>query len=148
MSDSQQKLITMYTDGACKGNPGPGGWGVWIVDGTTEQRLFGGQSATTNNQMELLAVIKGLSTLEQRCQVQLYTDSQYVQKGITEWMPSWIRRGWKTAAGKPVKNQELWSQLNSLASMHDISWHWVKAHAGNHGNTIADSLANQGVLTV
>jgi ribonuclease HI len=137
--------VEIYTDGACKGNPGPGGWGAWLKSGTHEKELFGGELSTTNNRMELMAVIQALTALKQRCHVVLHTDSQYVRNGITEWLPNWIRRGWKTADNKPVKNDDLWRQLAEQAARHRIDWRWVKGHSGVHGNERADELANRGV---
>ena len=140
--------VEMYTDGACKGNPGPGGWGVWLRSGSIERELFGGELATTNNRMELLAVIEGLSALKRPCQVLIYLDSQYVRKGITEWINGWKAKGWRTASKQPVKNAELWQRLDGLVQSagHVIDWRWVKGHSGNEGNDRADALANQGVL--
>jgi ribonuclease HI len=137
----------MYTDGACKGNPGPGGWGVYLKWGTLEKELFGGELGTTNNRMEMMAVIQGLGALKQPCEVTLYLDSQYVLKGITEWLPGWKARGWRTASKEPVKNVELWQQLDKLVagSAHKIDWRWVRGHNGNPGNERADMLANRGV---
>ena len=135
----------MYTDGACRGNPGPGGWGVWLRYGEAERELWGGETDTTNNRMELTAVIQGLGALKRRCQVSLYTDSEYVRKGMTEWLANWKRRGWKTAARKPVKNEDLWRRLDELAAGQEIDWHWVKGHSGDPGNERADSLANRGI---
>jgi len=139
--------IEIWTDGACKGNPGPGGWGAWLRAGTHEKELFGGARETTNNRMELTAVIRGLEALKRRSHVVLHTDSQYVKLGITEWMPNWVRRGWKTADNKPVKNADLWRELVELAARHDVDWRWVKGHAGVIGNERADQLANRGVET-
>jgi ribonuclease HI len=141
----KKPAVTLYTDGACKGNPGPGGWGAWLIAGEHQKELFGGQRNTTNNQMEMTAVIEALSTLKRSCHIQLYTDSQYVMKGMTEWMPGWVRRGWRTAGGDPVKNAELWQRLAALCALHEIDWHWVKGHAGHEGNEKADELANRGV---
>ncbi|WP_374433980.1 ribonuclease HI [Inhella sp.] len=137
--------VTLYTDGACKGNPGPGGWGVWMIAGAHQKELCGGKRSTTNNQMEMTAVIEALATLKRSCKITLYTDSEYVLKGMTEWMPGWVKRGWRTAAGQPVKNVELWQRLAALAALHEIDWHWVKGHAGHEGNERADQLANKGV---
>ncbi|NYF14408.1 ribonuclease HI [Pseudoclavibacter sp. JAI123] len=139
--------VVMYTDGACKGNPGPGGWGVWLKSGDHERELFGGELNTTNNRMELKAVIEGLSALKKPCNVALYLDSQYVRKGITEWIKGWKAKGWKTASKQPVKNAELWKELDSLVedSGHTIEWRWVKGHSGDVGNERADMLANKGV---
>ncbi|KAB0574627.1 ribonuclease HI [Ideonella dechloratans] len=140
--------VTIYTDGACKGNPGPGGWGAWMRWGEHEKELWGGEPQTTNNRMELTAVIQALSLLKRRCTVAIYTDSEYVRNGITSWIHGWKRRGWRTADNKPVKNVELWQQLDSLAQQHDVAWHWVKGHAGDPGNERADALANRGVESV
>lgn len=139
--------IEIYTDGACKGNPGPGGWGVLLKSGGTEKELFGGERKTTNNRMELLAVIEALSALKRPCQVTLYLDSEYVRKGITEWISGWKARGWRTAAKQPVKNVDLWQRLDAVVSTsgHAIDWRWVKGHAGDPGNERADALANRGV---
>ena len=139
--------VEIYTDGACKGNPGPGGWGVLLKGGGTEKELFGGELGTTNNRMELLAVIRALEALKRPCQVALYLDSQYVLKGITEWLPGWKARGWRTAAKQPVKNVDLWQALDALVSQggHKIDWRWVRGHTGDAGNERADALANLGV---
>jgi ribonuclease HI len=139
--------VVMYTDGACKGNPGPGGWGVLLKSGATEKELFGGELGTTNNRMELMAVIQGLAALKRPCAVTLYLDSQYVLKGITEWLPGWKAKGWRTAGKTPVKNAELWQRLDVLAHQggHRIDWQWVRGHAGDAGNERADALANMGV---
>ncbi len=137
--------VTIYTDGACKGNPGPGGWGAWLRAGRHEKSLCGGEWDTTNNRMELLAVIEALSVLKRRCQVTLYTDSSYVKDGITSWIQGWKRKGWRTASGGAVKNVDLWQRLDALAQQHDVDWRWVKGHAGDPGNERADALANQGV---
>jgi ribonuclease HI len=138
-------LVEIYADGACKGNPGPGGWGAILRAGGEERELFGGERQTTNNRMELTAVIRALEALERPCAVEVYTDSQYVQKGISEWMHAWKRRGWRTADKQPVKNVDLWQQLDRLAAPHRIRWHWVKGHAGHPENERADALANRGV---
>ncbi len=137
--------VEIYADGACKGNPGPGGWGALLRAGGRERELHGGEAATTNNRMELTAVIRALEALEGRPLVRLYTDSQYVQKGITEWIHAWKRRGWRTADNKPVKNVDLWMRLDEVAHAHRIEWHWVKGHAGHPENERADALANKGV---
>ncbi|MGD8380318.1 MAG: ribonuclease HI [Gammaproteobacteria bacterium] len=137
--------VEIYTDGACRGNPGPGGWGVVLRYNGSEKTLKGGEEATTNNRMELTAAIRALQALKRSCHVVLYTDSQYLRKGITEWMANWKRRGWRTADRKPVKNVELWQTLDELAGRHRVEWHWVKAHNGNPGNELADSLANQAI---
>lgn len=138
--------VEIYTDGACKGNPGPGGWGVLMRSGETQKELYGGEPSTTNNRMELMAVIQALEALKRPCAVTLYLDSQYVLKGITEWMPGWKAKGWKTASKQPVKNQELWQRLDALLAQggHDIDWRWVRGHAGDPGNERADALANMG----
>jgi ribonuclease HI len=137
--------VEIYTDGACRGNPGPGGWGVILRAGSVEKELFGGETETTNNRMELTAAIRALEALRRHCRVQLYTDSQYVRNGITQWMKDWKRRGWKTADRKPVKNQDLWERLDELAQGHDVTWHWVKGHAGHPENERADALANRAI---
>ena len=146
-ADAAQR-VEIWTDGACKGNPGPGGWGALLRYGDREKELFGGESLTTNNRMELMAVIEALSSLKRRCNVTLHTDSQYVQLGISEWLPNWMRRGWKTAGNKPVKNADLWQRLHQLAGLHDVQWRWVRGHAGVDGNERADELANRGVELV
>ena len=133
--------VQIYTDGACKGNPGPGGWGAWLKSGTTEKELFGGELNTTNNRMELTAVIEGLAALKRPCKVVLYLDSQYVRQGITEWIGNWVRRGWKTAAGDPVKNRDLWERLHLASQRHSIDWKWVKGHSGHPENERVDTLA-------
>lgn len=139
--------IEIYTDGACKGNPGPGGWGALLKSGGTEKELFGGELGTTNNRMELMAVIQALQALKRPCQVTLHADSQYVLKGITEWLAGWKAKGWKTAAKQPVKNVDLWQQLDEVVSTsgHKIDWRWVRGHNGDPGNERADGLANRGV---
>lgn len=139
--------VDIYTDGACKGNPGPGGWGVLLKSGMTERELFGGERLTTNNRMEMTAVIEGLSALRRPCDVTLYIDSQYVLKGITEWIHGWKARGWRTASKEPVKNVELWQRIDELVqnSGHKIEWRWVRGHNGDPGNERADQLANLGV---
>ncbi|MGD9586558.1 MAG: ribonuclease HI [Brachymonas sp.] len=147
MTETSTQHVTLYTDGACKGNPGPGGWGVWLQSGPHSKELFGGELNTTNNRMELMAVIQGLSALKRPCHVTIYLDSQYVRQGITEWIHGWKKKGWKTAAKQPVKNAELWRALDALVhdGTHRIEWHWVKGHAGIPGNEKADELANRGV---
>ncbi|QET01163.1 MULTISPECIES: ribonuclease HI [Cupriavidus] len=140
--------VTIYSDGACKGNPGPGGWGAVLVAGGNEKELFGGENPTTNNRMELTAVIEALRALKRPCVVKVYTDSQYVQKGISEWIRGWKARGWLTAEKKPVKNADLWQQLDELVQPHEISWHWVRGHNGHPGNERADALANRGVASI
>ncbi len=138
-------LVEIYADGACKGNPGPGGWGAWLTYEGKEKTLSGGESLTTNNRMELTAVIRALEALKKPCTVKIYTDSSYVQKGISEWIIGWKARNWRTADKKPVKNEDLWKMLDNLAKQHQIEWIWVKGHAGNAGNERADALANEGV---
>jgi ribonuclease HI len=140
-----EETVEVYADGACKGNPGPGGWGVLLRVAGRERELHGGEPATTNNRMELTAVIRALESLEGRARVRLYTDSQYVQKGMTEWIHDWKRRGWRTADKKPVKNVDLWMRLDELARGHDVEWHWVRGHAGHPENERADALANRGI---
>jgi ribonuclease HI len=140
--------VVIYTDGACKGNPGPGGWGAYLRWGDHEKDLFGGERATTNNRMELTAVIEALGSLKRRCKVAIYTDSEYVKNGITTWIHGWKARGWRTADKKPVKNIELWQALDQAVASHDVSWHWVRGHTGDPGNERADALANRGVDTV
>jgi ribonuclease HI len=136
--------VVMYTDGACKGNPGRGGWGAWLRSGDTERELFGGDPVTTNNRMELTAVIEGLGALKRRCRVELYVDSTYVRDGINSWIHNWKKRGWKTAANKAVKNEDLWRALDAAVAKHEVHWHWVKGHSGDEGNEKADELANKG----
>jgi ribonuclease HI len=138
-------VVEIHTDGACRGNPGPGGWGALLEFDGQEKELFGGEAATTNNRMELTAVIRALEALSRPSRVILYTDSQYVQKGIQQWIHSWKRNGWKTADKKAVKNKELWLELDELRRRHDIEWHWVKGHAGHAKNERADELANRGI---
>ena len=138
-------VVRIYADGACKGNPGRGGWGAVLQSGGREKELFGGEAHTTNNRMELTAVIRALEALKRASHVEVYTDSQYVQKGISEWLADWKRRGWRTADKKPVKNEDLWRELERLAAAHRISWHWVRGHAGHPENERADALANRGV---
>jgi len=140
--------VQVYADGACRGNPGPGGWGAVLSFGEREKELFGGEPLTTNNRMELTAVIRALEALKRHCEVDIYTDSQYVQKGISEWLAAWKKRGWRTADKKPVKNVDLWQRLEELAAGHSIRWHWVRGHAGHPGNERADALANRGADTV
>ncbi len=144
-SKAKEHQVVIYTDGACKGNPGIGGWGALLRYGQHEKTLCGGEYDTTNNRMELTAAIKALELLTRPCQVELWTDSTYVKKGISEWIFAWKKNNWKTAAKKPVVNQDLWQALDKLAAKHDISWHWVKGHAGHPGNEMADQLANQGI---
>ena len=138
-------MIEIFTDGACSGNPGPGGWGAILRHGATEKELFGGEALTTNNRMEMMAVIEALRALKKPVQARVHTDSQYVQKGISEWIHGWKRRGWKTAGRQPVKNEDLWRALDAAAARHRVEWRWVKGHAGDPGNERADALANRGV---
>ena len=138
-------IVEIYADGACKGNPGPGGWGAWLICEGKEKTLSGGEALTTNNRMEMTAVIRALEALKKPSTVKIYTDSSYVQKGISEWIVGWKARNWRTADKKPVKNEDLWKTLDNLAKQHQIEWIWVKGHAGNVGNERADALANEGV---
>ncbi|MBW9256906.1 MAG: ribonuclease HI [Candidatus Thiodiazotropha sp. (ex. Lucinisca nassula)] len=137
--------VELFTDGACKGNPGPGGWGAVLRYGDHEKQLYGGEATTTNNRMELLAVIKGLQQLKRASHVAVTTDSQYVKNGITQWIHNWKKNGWKTAARKAVKNADLWQTLDNEVKKHQVDWHWVKGHAGHPGNELADQLANKGI---
>ncbi len=139
------KVVEIYTDGACRGNPGPGGWGALLRFGKAEKHLYGGEMDTTNNRMELMAAIKGLEALKEPCEVTLTTDSQYVRQGIMSWVANWKKNGWKTANKKPVKNADLWQQLDEAASKHKVSWAWVKGHNGHPENELADQLANMGI---
>ena len=139
------EVVEIYSDGACRGNPGPGGWGALLRAKGAEKELWGGEAQTTNNRMELTAVIRALDALKRPSKVRLYTDSLYVMKGISEWITSWKRRGWLTADKKPVKNEDLWRELDRAASRHEIEWHWVKGHAGHPENERADRLANKGI---
>ena len=145
---SARTRVAIYTDGACSGNPGPGGWGAVLQYGDAKKEINGGTSKTTNNRMEMMAAIMALESLKRPMAVDLYTDSTYVRSGITEWLPGWKRRNWRTAAKKPVKNVDLWQRLDSAAAAHQIAWHWVKGHAGNPGNERADELAREGIPTV
>lgn len=145
---AQAGWVVIHADGACKGNPGPGGWGAWLSHEGREKELYGGEPQTTNNRMELTAVIRALEALKRPCKVRVYTDSVYVQKGITEWIHGWKSRNWRTSDKKPVKNDDLWRELDTLAQQHEIDWHWVKGHAGHVGNERADALANRGVETL
>jgi ribonuclease HI len=144
MATIQRPQVTIYTDGACKGNPGPGGWGAWLSSGGHDKELWGGEPGTTNNRMELTAVIEALASLKRTCDVAVYTDSEYVRNGITTWIHGWKQRGWKTADRKPVKNVDLWQRLDALTGLHHVQWHWVRGHDGNEGNERADALANRG----
>lgn len=139
------KHVQIYTDGACRGNPGPGGWGALMRYGSHEKKLSGGELHTTNNRMELMAAIKALAALSESCKIELHTDSQYLQKGITEWVHGWKKRGWKKADKKPVKNADLWQALDQETSRHQVNWHWVKGHSGHPENDLADLLANQAI---
>ena len=145
---TSKKHVVMYTDGACKGNPGVGGWGVSLQYGAHRKELFGGEAETTNNRMELTAAIEGLKQLKQACKVTIYTDSKYVMQGMEEWLAGWKARGWKTASKAPVKNVDLWQQLDDLVGQHEVTWQWVKGHAEDEGNERADELANMGVAQV
>ena len=140
--------IKIYTDGACRGNPGQGGWGVLIISESEEKKLYGGEQSTTNNRMELMAAIKALEASSIKINIDLYTDSKYVMDGINSWVQNWKKNGWKTAARKPVKNSELWIQLDELNLAHNVNWHWVKGHSGDEGNEKADQLANLGIDTL
>lgn len=142
---TESTSVEIFSDGACRGNPGPGGWGVLLRYNAQEQQLYGGENNTTNNRMELTAAIKGLSALKKPCRVAVTTDSEYVRRGITEWLVNWKQRGWKTSTKKPVKNKDLWQQLDQEAQRHQVSWHWVKGHSGHRENDIADELANRGI---
>ena len=142
---SSEKAVIIHTDGACSGNPGPGGWGAILKFGDVEKELKGGEAHTTNNRMELMAAIQALEALKRPCRVELHTDSQYVRNGISEWLPSWKARGWKTAAKAPVKNEDLWRRLDEARARHDVDWRWVKGHAGHDENERADQLAREGV---
>lgn len=142
---AHEDVVEVFTDGACKGNPGRGGWGVLLRMRGTERELFGGEAMTTNNRMELQAAIEGLNALKRRCKVRLVTDSEYVRRGITEWLPNWRRRGWRTAANQPVKNADLWQLLETAAAQHDVTFEWVRGHNGHPENERADALANRGI---
>jgi ribonuclease HI len=144
----KDESVVIYTDGACKGNPGPGGWGALLAYDGRERELYGGEPMTTNNRMELTAVIRALEALKRPSAVTIYTDSQYVRQGITEWIRKWKKNGWKTSARTPVKNADLWQRLDTLCAQHDIAWHWVKGHANDPGNERADALANRGVVSL
>ncbi len=138
-------IVEAFTDGACRGNPGPGGWGVLLRYGGTEKELYGGEQNTTNNRMELMAAIKALESLTRDCTVRLTTDSEYVKNGITQWMANWKKNGWRTANRKPVKNMDLWQRLDEAVKQHDVEWHWVRGHSGHDENERADQLANKGI---
>jgi len=148
MAVEDAERIVIYADGACRGNPGPGGWGAWLKSGAHEKELFGGARLTTNNRMELTAAIEALTSLKERSAVTLYTDSQYVCQGVTTWIHGWKKRGWTTADKKPVKNIELWQKLDALNAAHNVDWRWVRGHAGDPGNERADALANRGVDSI
>ena len=137
--------VEIYTDGACRGNPGPGAWAALLIAGKERKELSGSEAATTNNRMELMAAISGLEGLKRRCAVQLYTDSKYVLQGATEWLTQWKARGWRTASRQPVKNQDLWERLDAAAAAQDIEWHWVRGHSGHEGNEFVDQLANRAI---
>ncbi len=139
------KQVLIYTDGACRGNPGPGGWGALLIYNGRERELHGGEAATTNNRMELLAAIRALEALREPCRVRLLTDSDYLRRGISEWLPVWKQRGWRTSNRKPVKNIDLWQRLDELAAIHQVEWQWVRGHSGEPGNERADELANRGI---
>jgi ribonuclease HI len=142
---TEKKIIEIFTDGACRGNPGPGGWGALLRCGDKQKDLYGGEPDTTNNRMELTAAIEALAALKEDSHVELTTDSEYLRKGITQWLAGWKRRGWKNSAKKPVKNRDLWERLDEAVARHDISWHWVKGHSGHPENDYADELANRGI---
>ena len=142
------KQVIIYTDGACRGNPGPGGWGALVKFDEVKKEIFGGSKDTTNNQMELSAAIEGLAILKEPCSVELFTDSKYVMDGITQWIQNWKKNNWRTAAKKDVKNKELWKKLDELISYHQVQWHWVKGHSGDTGNETADFLANKGIDSI
>jgi ribonuclease HI len=142
------KQVIIYTDGACRGNPGPGGWGALITFEDTTKELFGGKQDSTNNQMELSAAIEGLAALKEPCNIDLFTDSKYVMDGITQWINKWKKNSWRTAAKKDVKNKELWQRLDELINVHQVQWHWVKGHSGDAGNEMADLLANKGIDSI
>jgi ribonuclease HI len=144
-AEANNQVVTLYTDGACKGNPGPGGWGAYLKYKGKTRELCGGEKETTNNRMELLAAIEGLEVLTRGCKVELFTDSQYMRQGITQWIHNWKKNGWKTSNKKPVKNADLWQRLDAQVKRHQVEWHWVKGHSGHPGNEKADELANRGV---
>lgn len=138
------KTVTIYTDGACRGNPGLGGWGAYLMYGEHDKQLYGGEVETTNNRMEMMAAIQALKALKQPCRVKLYTDSRYLQQGINDWMPKWKERNWQSANKKPIKNQDLWRELDRLINYHTVEWYWIKGHSNDYGNDMADQLANKG----
>lgn len=145
MADQAKKEVALFTDGACRGNPGPGGWGAVLRYGDREKTLYGGEPHTTNNRMELTAAIEGLTALKEPCRVTLTTDSQYVRQGITQWLSGWKAKGWRTSARTPVKNQDLWQRLDAVVARHDVRWQWVKGHSGHRENELADALANRAI---
>lgn len=145
---TEPKKVTIYTDGACSGNPGIGGWGAYLSYNGHEKEIFGGEKEATNNRMELMAAIRALQSLKKHCIVELHTDSVYMKDGITKWIINWKKNGWKTADKKPVKNMDLWQELDEAIKLHAVNWHWVKGHSGNHGNEKADQLANKGIAEV
>ncbi|HHJ38110.1 MAG: ribonuclease HI [Methylothermaceae bacteria B42] len=145
MTNKKEEIVEIFTDGACRGNPGPGGWGAILRFRGKEKELFGGELETTNNRMELMAAIQALEALKRPCKVRISTDSQYLMKGITEWMENWIKRDWKTSANKPVKNIDLWQRLNQALSKHQVEWEWVRGHSGHPENERADQLANKAI---
>lgn len=148
MNELNTRKVIIYTDGACSGNPGPGGWGAIMTFGEHRKEMYGGETETTNNRMELMAAIKALEALKRPTEAELHTDSTYVKNGITQWIHNWKRNGWKNASKKPVKNEELWRRLDELANQHTIDWHWVKGHAGHPENERADELAREGVQAI
>ena len=139
------KKVDIYTDGACRGNPGPGGWGALLIYNDARKTIYGGEKDTTNNRMEMIAVIEALKLIKSDCEISLYTDSKYVMDGVSKWLSGWKQKGWKTSNKKPVKNQDLWESIDACITKHNIEWHWVKGHAGNPGNELADELANRGI---
>jgi ribonuclease HI len=145
---TSRQAVDIFTDGACAGNPGPGGWGVLLRYGAHEKEMFGGERETTNNRMELMAAIRALEALKRPCRVRLFTDSQYLRNGITSWIKNWKRRGWRTAEGQPVKNQDLWQRLDAAVQRHEVRWQWVRGHSGHPENERADALARRGLAAV